>query len=107
MAKFESKFFSICDKHIPKIKISNEFKPPWYDSEVFELEREKKRLHSKAKKSGCDVHHLKFVACKKELEELIKKKMDANFEDENNRNLITKNYIHMLNQNQIPIESLN
>ena len=41
LVKFESKFFSICNKHIPKIKISNEFKPPWYDSEVFELDREK------------------------------------------------------------------
>ena len=42
LVKFESKFFSICNKHIPKIKISNEFKPPWYDSEVYELDRKKK-----------------------------------------------------------------
>ena len=72
------------------MKISNEFKPPWYDSEVFELDRKKSRLHSKSKKSGKDLHHAKFVACKKELENLIKQKMDSNFEDENNRNLITK-----------------
>ena len=90
LVKFESKFFSICNKHIPKIKISNEFKPPWYDSEVFELDREKNRLHGKAKKSGSDLYHAKFAACKKELNELIKKKMDSNFEDENNRNLVTK-----------------
>ena len=83
-------FFSTCNKHIPKIKISNEFKPPWYDSEVFELDREKNRLHRKSKKSGSNLHHVKFAACKKKLNELIKKKMDSNFEDENNRNLITK-----------------
>ena len=39
--KFKSIFFKICNKHIPKMKISNEFKPPWYDSEIFELDRKK------------------------------------------------------------------
>ena len=90
LVKFESTFFSICNKHIPKIKVSNEFKPPWYDSEVYELDRKKNRLHGKSKKSGSELHHVQFAACKKELNELIKKKMDSNFEDENNRNLITK-----------------
>ena len=89
LIQFESIFF-VCNKHIPKIKISNEFKTPWYDSEVFEPDRKKNRLHSKFKKSGNHLHHLKFAACRKELDEFIKKKMDSNFEDENNRNLITK-----------------
>ena len=82
--KFESTFFTIRNKNIPKIKASNEFKPPWYDSEVFELDREKNRLHGKSKKSGSILDHAKFVACKKELNELVKKKMDSNFDDENN-----------------------
>ena len=90
LTKFKTKFFTICNKHIPKMKISNDFKPPWYDSEVFELDRKKHRLHTKSKKSSSDLHHAKFAACKKELNELIKKKMDANFQDENNRNFITK-----------------
>jgi hypothetical protein len=29
----ETDFFGLSSKHIPKIKVSNEFKPPWYDSE--------------------------------------------------------------------------
>ena len=48
--KFKTKFFEICNKHIPKIKISNEFKPPWYDSEVYELDRKKACLHAQFKK---------------------------------------------------------
>ena len=88
--KFKSTFFEICNKHIPKIKISNGFKPPWYDSEVFELDRKKERMHAKYKKSGSDLHHAKFCAYRRELNNLIKQKMDSNFEDEMNRNLITK-----------------
>ena len=50
--KFKSKFFEVCNKHIPKIKISNEFKPPWYDSEVFVLNRKKNRSHMLHKKQA-------------------------------------------------------
>ena len=32
---FKNKFLAICDKHIPKIKISESFHPPWFDSDVF------------------------------------------------------------------------
>ena len=44
--KFILKFCEICNKHIPKIKISNEFKPPWYDSDVFVINRKKNRSHT-------------------------------------------------------------
>ena len=88
--KFKSIFFEICNKHIPKMKISNDFKPPWYDSEIFELDRKKERMHAQYKKSGSDLHHAKFCAYRRELNALIKQKMDSNFEEEINRNFITK-----------------
>ena len=44
--KFKVKFFEVCNKHIPKIKISNEFKPPWYDSDVFVINRKRHRSHT-------------------------------------------------------------
>ena len=107
--KFKSIFFQICNKHTPNIKVSNEFKPPWYDSEIFELDRKKARMHALYKQSGSDLHHAKFCALRRDLENLIKQKMDSNFEEEMNRNFITKklySYAHMLNPNLIPIESL-
>ena len=38
---FKNKFLAICDKHIPKIKISESFHPPWFDSDVFRLNKKK------------------------------------------------------------------
>ncbi len=43
--KFKQKLLENCDIHIPKITISDEFQPPWFDSEVFHLCRKKERLH--------------------------------------------------------------
>ena len=91
--KFKTKFFEICNKHIPKIKISNEFKPPWYDSDVFALDRKKKRSHSLYKKTGSDLHHAKFSSYRRELTNLIIKKMNANFDNLlNNINHIKKKF---------------
>ena len=62
------------------MKISNEFKPPWYDSEVFALNRKKARFHTLYKNSGSDQHHAQFSACRRNLTKLIFDKMNANFD---------------------------
>ena len=91
--KLKSKIFEICNKHIPKIKISNEFKPPWYDSDVFVINRKKNRLHTLYKKTGSDIHHAQFSACKRSLSELIIEKMNSNFDNLiNNINQIKKKF---------------
>ena len=82
----------------PPFYLSSEFKPPWYDSEVFALDRKKDCLHNLSKKSGSDLHQQQFSACRLELDSLIKDKMNSNFEDSSNWNL-TKKLILMLNQN--------
>ena len=38
---FKNKFLAICDKHIPKLKISESFHPPWFDSDVFRLNKKR------------------------------------------------------------------
>ena len=38
---FKSVLFPIIDKHIPKMKLKVVNQPPWFDSETFELCREK------------------------------------------------------------------
>ena len=43
---FKHTLFSLMDKHIPKIKVGGNTQPPWFDSEVHHLCRNKERLHS-------------------------------------------------------------
>ena len=46
-ARFKIKLFEITDRHIPKIKVSCNAQPPWFDSEAHDLCREKERLRSR------------------------------------------------------------
>ena len=41
---FKTKLTSISDLHIPKIKIGNYCQPPWFDAEVFRLNKKKERF---------------------------------------------------------------
>ena len=47
---FKNKFASLCDKHIPKIRIKESFQPPWFDSDVLGSTRKKSTLGSYSKK---------------------------------------------------------
>ena len=89
---FKQNLLCACDKHIPKIVIANEFQPPWFDSEVFNLCRKKERLHKEWKETNRDDKYFKFSSARKEFKNLVNSKMDANFEDPYNRNLINKNF---------------
>ena len=89
---FRSKFSEITERHIPKIKISDGFQPPWFDSEVYELSERKKWFHKRWKKSKNDLHYAKFAECRKQFKNLVEKKLEENFEDEENRNHITKKF---------------
>ena len=90
--KFKHKLFENCDIHIPKITISDEFQPPWFDSEVFHLCRKKERLHKEWKGSSSDEKYVKFSKARKDYRNLVDTKMNANFEDDDNRNLINKKF---------------
>ena len=89
---FRTRLSEVSDQHIPKIKIDNEYQAPWYDSEVHELEIKKKWHHKRWKTTKSDLHYAKFAECRKQCKKLIEKKMNDNFEDGENRNLITKKF---------------
>ena len=91
-AVFKTKFSEVSNRHIPKIKISDEFQPPWYDSEVHDLCNRKQWFHKRWKKSRSDLHYAKFSECRKQFKNLVEKKLEENFEDEENRNHITKKF---------------
>ena len=72
--------------------IADEFQPPWFDSEVFDLCRKKERLHKEWKVTNRDEKYFKFSQARSNFKNLVDSKMNANFEDPLNRNLINKNF---------------
>ena len=45
-------FLSLCDKHIPKITIKESFQPPWFDYEVFRLNKKKELFRKQFKETN-------------------------------------------------------
>ena len=89
---FKTHLFKCIDTHIPKIKISSEFEPPWFDSDTFNLCREKERLRSVYKKTKSDDAYMKFSAKRREFKNLAQQKMRDNFDDINDPLSISKKF---------------
>ena len=63
---FKSILIELIDKHIPKVKIKNEFQAPWFDSDCYVACRDKERLRRKFRKSKSDTDGLNFSIARKE-----------------------------------------
>ncbi|KAL5257075.1 hypothetical protein ACHWQZ_G012112 [Mnemiopsis leidyi] len=110
---------NISKKHIPVIKSKDGFEPPWFDSEVYDLCRDKERirLDLKALKKKRDLTQtlldqgpssqktqreqydkkllrleLNFQSTRREMKRLIRSKMYSNFSDKQSENAITKKF---------------
>ena len=91
--KFKTALFDVLDRNIPKIKISNSHQPPWFDSETFNLCREKEWFRQRSKNSSSPEHHAKFVECRRAFKRLTEQKMRDNIlTDDNSSDLITKKF---------------
>ena len=92
--RFKEIFFSIIDKHIPKIKISNTSQPPWFDSETFQLCREKESFRAKCKgPNSTPEDYAKFSERRRAFKNLVEVKMRDNIlTDDNSSDLITKKF---------------
>ena len=103
---FKNKLTSICDTHIPKVKIKESHQPPWFDSEVFRLNKKKEKFRKLFKQTKCPNHYSKYSKLRKSLKILIKSKMSANFDSDLSPNAITKkfwSYVKSSNKsNRIP-----
>ena len=78
---FKQKLFELVDKYIPKITLKNEFKPPWFDSDVYALCRKKERLRAKFKRTNSDRDEILFCQARKDFKRLVHQKMKDNFTD--------------------------
>ena len=80
---------SLCDKHIPKIKIKSKGSPPWFDSDMHKACRKKKDIGPilKPPQRHCIIRNIKSVERK-----LNKNQRKSNFDDTSNLNIITKKF---------------
>ena len=81
-----------CDQYIPTINVKDNRNLPRFDAEVHKLCIKKERLRSQYKTSQKPGHYDKFSAARKELKNLVKKKMRSNFCDPSSPNALTKKY---------------
>ena len=90
--KFKSILLSLCEKHIPKIKVNSKTSPPWFDSDIHKLCRKKERYRKLYKSTGNEAFNLKYKSCRKEVKSTIKAKMRSNFDDDSNPKVVTNKF---------------
>ena len=64
---FRNKFLGLRDRHIPKISIKESFQPPWFDSEVFRLNKKKEQFRRLFKDTNNQQLYKKFSSLRKNL----------------------------------------
>ena len=89
---FKGILFTLIDKHIPKITISNQFTSPWFDSECYEAYRTKERAHIKFKRNKNLESELKRDATRKHFKTTCSQKMRDNLYNKDDPALITKKF---------------
>ena len=80
------------DKYIPSITIKCSKHPPWYDKETFVLAKKKGRLRKKYKDNKTQENYNNYANCRKNLKVLVKTKMRANFEEDEDLALVSKKF---------------
>ena len=83
----------LCDKHIPKKSMKDQFLPPWYDSDCDKVLREKEKWRQKSKSdSATEEDHKKFRKLRSNYKKIMDKKMRLSVEDESDPSLISKKF---------------
>ena len=90
---FRTAMEKLCDKHIPKKTIINEFQAPWFDTDCEKILREKEKWRAKANSErGTEEDHQKFRKLRKDFKKIMNEKMRLNVEDESDTSLISKKF---------------
>ena len=83
----------LCEKHIPKKSVRNQFQPPWFDSDCDKILREKEKWRAKAhSENGNEEDHEKFKSLRSKFKKVMNEKMRLNVVDESDPTLISKKY---------------
>ena len=89
---FKNKIISLCDIHIPKIKVKESYQPPWFDLEVFQLTKKNEKFRKLFKETKSQNHYSRYSSLRKSLKLLIKSKINGNFDSDLSPNTITKKF---------------
>ena len=90
--RFKSILSHYIELNIPTITIKNRDRPFWYDSDTHNLCRKKERLRAKFKETNRAEDYKKYSQCRKDFKNLVREKMNSNFEDHDDPALISKNF---------------
>ena len=83
----------LCERHIPKKTLKNQFQPPWYDSDCDKILREKEKWRKKSNsESGTEEDHRKFCRLRSEFKKIMNEKMRLNVVDDTDPALISKKF---------------
>ena len=83
----------LCEKHIPKKTLKNQFQPPWYDSDCDKILREKEKWRKKSNsESGTEENHRKFCRLRSDFKKIMNEKMRLNVVDDTDPALISKKF---------------
>ena len=94
--RFKNIIRQITNKYIPTITIKDNNYPPWYDKETFDMAKKKSRLRKKYKNDKTAANYKNYADFRAKLRVLIKSKMRANFEDDEDPALISKKFFRHL-----------
>ena len=89
---FQKILNNLCETHIPKRNVKNQFQPPWYDIECDKVLREKEKWRKKARESGSESDLDKFRQCRKSFKRIMNEKMRLNIEDSSDNSIISKKF---------------
>ena len=105
--RFKGILLDLCNKYIPTITIRDKFEPPWFDSETYQLCRDKEVLRreynvskaaselakgDQAKEALTASKYAKYSKKRKEFKNLVQEKMSANFNDDEDNAVISKKF---------------
>ena len=91
-SRFKTTIFHYVDKHIPTITVKNEYKPPWFDSELHDACKAKERAHEKFKRTKSMLDEINFKNARRGFNSLASKKMRENMYNTDDPALITKKF---------------
>ena len=79
----------LCDKHIPKKSVKDQFLPPWYDSDCDKVLREKEKWRKKANSSGSEEHYQKYKKLRQDFKKIMEQQMRLNVIDKYDNSMVS------------------
>ena len=91
-SRFKTELSRNVNKHIPTISVKNEYRPPWFDTELHQACKLKERAHEKFKRTNSMLDEINFKNARKEFKSLADTKLRDNMYNTDDPTLLTKKF---------------